>query len=110
MLLVGPRDRVIETLALLGVGHIRMEIGRGGTPLHLPTHNALRGLVLHDVDFLPRDGQRALMMWLDERKSVQLICTSRQPLFPLIAAGAFLEDLYYRLNTIYLLLSDADVS
>jgi transcriptional regulator of acetoin/glycerol metabolism len=46
---------------------------------------------------LGRHEQAALLEWLDgERK--QVVSTTVDPLFPLIARGLFDEALYYRLN------------
>ena len=41
--------------------------------------------------------QAALLRWLEgDRK--QVVCTTAQPLFPLVDRGLFDETLYYRLN------------
>jgi transcriptional regulator of acetoin/glycerol metabolism len=44
-----------------------------------------------------------LLHWLDlinERLQVQVVSTTSEPLFPLVQTGAFLADLYYKLNIV----------
>jgi hypothetical protein len=71
-----------------------------GTDTPLPQVD--RGtIILQDVDRLDVDAQRTLLDWLDEsRGRVRVISTARSDLFDLVIAGAFLDSLYYRLNTI----------
>jgi hypothetical protein len=58
-------------------------------------------VVLQDVDRLDLSAQRQLLTWLDDRGGrVRVISTARHDLFDLVTAGAFLDPLYYRLNTI----------
>lgn len=62
-------------------------------------------LVVRAVDSLDADGQRRLLDYLARSSAVgavQVVSTSAQPVFPLIDRGLFLEDLYYRLNTVLL--------
>lgn len=50
--------------------------------------------------------QTALLDWLDATDArVQIVSTAEQPLLTLVAHGFFLPELYYRVNTIYLDLS-----
>ena len=45
--------------------------------------------------------QVALFNWLEERgRDTQLVSLSAMQLFPLVSAGKFLEDLYYRINIV----------
>jgi hypothetical protein len=58
-------------------------------------------LVIHDVDGLDLMKQRVLLTWLEHRTTrVRVITTATHDLFPLVQAGIFLDQLYYRLNTI----------
>jgi hypothetical protein len=58
-------------------------------------------LVIHDVDGLDLAQQRALLTWLEHRANrVRVITTVACDLYALVTAGAFLDQLYYRLNTI----------
>jgi len=81
----------------------------GSAGAGLPTLD--RGtVVLQDVDCLDLSTQHELLVWLDARGGrVRVISTSRLDLFDLVAAGEFLDPLYYRLNTIVVdaLASDA---
>jgi transcriptional regulator of acetoin/glycerol metabolism len=38
--------------------------------------------------------------------NIQIVSTSKSPLFPLVERGAFLDRLYYQLNVVYLDLTD----
>ena len=65
-------------------------------------------LVLFDVARLNTKEQTQLLQWLDqinERLQVQVVSTTSEPLFPLVQAGAFLADLYYKLNVVLIDLS-----
>ena len=58
-------------------------------------------LVIYDVDSLDMAQQRTLFAWLENRRNyVRVITTVTGDLFARVAAGAFLDQLYYRLNTI----------
>jgi hypothetical protein len=62
-----------------------------------------RTLVVQDVDQLVATQQADLLAQLDETAAdVQLVSLARAPLFPAVVKGAFLEDLYYRLNVVVL--------
>ena len=44
-----------------------------------------------------RDGANALCDWLEATAGrTRVVSTTRQPLFPLLEAGTFVETLYYR--------------
>ena len=101
-LIVGAASRTVDTSSMLGLAREQIAVQRGGRSLRLPTANCPPVLVLHDVDHLTLDEQCRLLAWLDDHLSVQVISTCRGPLTPLIDAGAFLANLYYRLNTVLL--------
>jgi transcriptional regulator of acetoin/glycerol metabolism len=64
----------------------------------------VKTLVIRNVDGLSLEHQAALSAWL-ERPAMgrtQVVSTTNAPLFPRVAAGLFLEKLYYRLNTLVL--------
>ena len=71
-----------------------------GTDVDLPA--LVRGtLVIHDIDCLDLAAQRTLLAWLEARMSrVRVITTVTRDLFAMVTAGVFLDQLYYRLNTI----------
>jgi hypothetical protein len=65
-------------------------------------------LVIWEVETLDRMQQTLLLMWMDrDVADVQVISIARRPVFPLVLAGTFLQTLYYRLNTVCLVLSDS---
>ena len=60
-------------------------------------------LILLEVDSLDANQQVQLVEWLDrfeERGRVQVVSTTSAPLFSLVETGAFLANLYYRLNVV----------
>jgi DNA-binding NtrC family response regulator len=57
-------------------------------------------LILNEVDALPADDQRRLLLWLDAPREVQVISTTSACMLSRIQAGTFSETLYYRLNII----------
>lgn len=64
---------------------------------------ALRTLVVRDLGSLPPEQQQLLNDYLDAWKgSVQVISTTPRSLLTRVERGAFIERLYYRLNTICL--------
>ncbi len=65
-------------------------------------------LVLDDPSSYDETDQRALLAWLEhDGLEVQLITTTRKPMFDLVQAGRFLDTLFYRLNTIHIELACA---
>ena len=59
-------------------------------------------MVLYGVDTLTTDEQASLNQWLAARTGrTRVISTSSVSLLPLVQSGAFSDDLYYRLNTIW---------
>jgi hypothetical protein len=72
----------------------------GGTDVGLPVLE--RGtLIIHDVDCLDLAAQRTLLAWLEDRtRRVRVITTVTRDLFAMVTAGVFVDQLYYRLNTI----------
>ena len=60
-------------------------------------------LVFLDVDALDTDGQALLLDWLESASADrQIVSTASASLMPLVDAGAFDRELYYRLNTVYI--------
>jgi hypothetical protein len=72
-----------------------------GQRLVLPPVSRMGTLILHEVGALTLDDQRRLLEWSERGAGlVQIISTTATPLLPAIRAGAFIEILYYRLNTV----------
>lgn len=100
-LLVGPGDAT-ERLLMLLRPYLRSPTvwkGREHAALELPHECGV--LVLQNVSALSMHDQATVVRWLDTHRT-QLISTTTQPLFPLIALGLFDEALYYRLNVMLL--------
>jgi hypothetical protein len=76
-------------------------------PLALPALTVPATVILHDVDTLGRVAQIEMFNWLDGIEQTRVITTSNRPLLPLVAAGVFLDTLYYRLNTVHYRLARA---
>jgi hypothetical protein len=72
---------------------------RAGGPLTLPEAPAT--LLIHDVSALDTFDQDRLHRWLNlSLPGISVIAFTSEPLFPLVQRGAFLPDLFYRLNLI----------
>ena len=80
---------------------------RSGAPLEL--HTGKRGAhVMHDIGAFSGVEQDRMLGWLDDPQSrTQVVCTTTEPLFPLVTRGLFDETLYYRLNVILLQLTSS---
>jgi len=105
LLLIGPTPDTRAFLAPL-MTSLKPPIAccDGGTP-ELPTA-PVGSLVIVDVDELTRACQQQLLEWLnDQGRGARVIATSSRPLFPDVERGRFSDDLYYRLNTVTLLLN-----
>ena len=59
-------------------------------------------LVVKDVRRLDGRQQAALTALIGAVPDIQVVSMARAPVYPLIEAGEFLEDLYYRLNVVTL--------
>ena len=74
------------------------------TVLRSPSESSLPScgsVILESIGDLTLRGQEALFFWLEGRgKNTQVVSLSAVPLFRLVNGGKFLEDLYYRINTI----------
>jgi hypothetical protein len=60
-------------------------------------------LVVRSVSAFDQDQQHSLFDWLEAPGDrIQVISTTSEPLYPLVARGVFLANLYYRLNVLLL--------
>ena len=72
-----------------------------GDTLTLPSSSRTGTLILHDVGTMTPEEQRLLLDWLDRAAGrTQVVSTTPTPLMPRVKSGAFLDNLYYRLNTV----------
>ena len=106
-ILQGP-EHATERLLLLLQPYIRTPAiwTRAPLPLDPPTYEC-GALVLRNVRALDRREQAALSRWLDAERR-QVISTTTHPLFPLVEAGLFDQELYYRLNIVLMRIDSAD--
>jgi hypothetical protein len=68
-----------------------------GTEFTLPPE-PIRTLILENPAGLVSRDQGVLFDWISLHPATQIITMAPQPLYPLVQAGTFAEDLYYRLN------------
>ena len=81
---------------------------RPGRPLTLPLASRGGTLVLRDIAALTPLDQLRLDAWLRKSpRATRIVSTTTQAVVPLIASGAFLEHLYYRINTVVVSVSSA---
>jgi hypothetical protein len=74
---------------------------RAGERLVLPPVAWARTMILQDVGALGDTDQLSLLDWLERAAGrTQVVSTTSAPLWPRIQAGAFIDSLYYRLNTV----------
>jgi hypothetical protein len=70
-------------------------------PLVLPPPDQVGTLILHDVGALLPKEQLELLDWLEfASRDTQIVSTSSTALIPRVHEGAFIDTLYYRLNTV----------
>jgi hypothetical protein len=108
MLLVGPGDVVEKALETLAPS-VRTPVAswRPGEHFVLPLTTSIGTMIFRNVDALGLAEQRLLAEWLERVAGrTQVVSTVTAALMPLVESGAFLDVLYYRLNTIYVDVTD----
>jgi transcriptional regulator of aromatic amino acid metabolism len=70
-----------------------------GSPLTLPKEG-VGTLLVQDVGALTSEEQRELLTWIELNRATQVVTVAPRPLYPGVAAGTFLDGLYYRLNVL----------
>jgi hypothetical protein len=91
---------VLETLLL----NIDQPVTRwfAGDALALPPPSRTGTLILHDVGNMTPEEQRHLLDWMNRAAGrTRVVSTTPAPLLPRVKSGAFMDILYYRLNTIF---------
>jgi hypothetical protein len=74
---------------------------RPGERFVLPPVARAGTMILLAVDALALEDQQRLLEWSEQASGrTRVISTAAAPLFPLVEAGAFIDSLYYRLNTV----------
>lgn len=103
LLLVGPDDVTREVVDTLSPWFRQpVIVNHPGEPLVLAPLERVETMILHDVGAFGFADQIRLLDWLQGVGGLtQVISTASRPILPLIGAGAFLDTLYYRLNSLY---------
>ena len=104
LLLIGPSEATRAMLVSLMPSLATQVVTWNRRTPDLP-HETVGTLIVREVARLTTDGQHRLVEWLNGRsRRVRVIATSTVPFFTRVESGLFLDDLYYRLNTITILL------
>lgn len=104
LLLLGAESTIQVVLDLL-LTDLRQPVvrWRPGERLALPRVGRTGTIILHDVGGMAYDDQRRLLEWLDRAAGrMQVISTTAESLMPRLESREFIDTLYYRLNTVYL--------
>lgn len=105
LLLIGPDAATREFLAQLVASLALPIVYCDGAEPEFP-NGPVGSLIVRDVGRLPRFHQQRLLEWLNDRsRCARVIATSARPVFPNVQRGLFSDGLYYRLNTVTLLLN-----
>jgi hypothetical protein len=104
LLVVGDDVVVARLITSLGPSLATPVVVRHrGERLQLPPTSPPAGtIVIYDVDTLTRDEQHALYNWMAGNARAQIVSIASKFFQPMLQAGAFNEELYYRLNVITL--------
>ena len=109
LFLVGT-DRLIANVLSVAVPDLNQGAvirSKGGRLLLPPVSSRLRTVVVRDVDGLTPEEQNGLLEWMDAvQHRTQVVSTTAAPLLERVDAGTFNDTLYYRLNKIYVELSE----
>ena len=102
--LLAGRDEVVRLVLRTLLGHVAKPIALwSGEELALPPIEHPGTLVLREIGSLCLQQQIQMLEWSSRAiRNTQVISTTSAPLLPRVAAGGFIDMLYYRLNTVYL--------
>jgi transcriptional regulator of acetoin/glycerol metabolism len=99
-LLIGGNGAIGSLLEMVPLDSLILT-WRPREPLALPSSPRGGTVLLHDVDRLTTDDQQQLLEWLERpARRARIVSTTSTHLLPRVRAGAFIETLYYNLNTI----------
>jgi hypothetical protein len=103
VLVIGPVPRSEAAVAAI-VAALPMPVRYWTSDVPLPSPGDTTTLVIRDIATLSLSFQQAWLARMNAPHSqhTQIIATSSIAVFPLVVRGVFIEDLYYRLNTVLL--------
>ena len=102
LLLCGPAGVLRTTLDTLRPAFQQPVYNWTGNAHASLPHEFAGTLIFEYASSAPGEQQRLLLAWLGQRRPrVQVISTTVEPLFSLVQRGAFLDSLFYHLNTLY---------
>ena len=107
LLLIGDGTRVSKVLDII-LPSLRepITVWLPGIHLVLPPNAQSGTLILREVGALELRDQHRLHRWIERVQSgtrgTQIVSTSQASLLSRVNRGAFLDTLYYRLNTVYI--------
>jgi hypothetical protein len=105
VILCGPKRSVDLALSALHP-HLRQPVLKFSDDTDVPLQS-VSTVIVADVHTLSHERQHMLLRALDVcREDVQVVSTCVEPLFERVRRREFLAELYYRLNTILLELTD----
>jgi hypothetical protein len=108
LLLIGPDAATREFLAPLIASLPSPVVYCNAADPEFP-NGPVGSLIVRDVDRLTPTHQHLLLEWLSDRsRGARVIATSARQVFPDVTSGVFSDSLYYRLNTVTLLLNRRD--
>jgi hypothetical protein len=103
ILIVGSPEQIETTSAIL-IAEVLKPVRYWTADARPPTRTDAATIMIHDIANMSPTHQETLLAWMDgpSAHDTQFIATSVIAVFPLVTQELFLEDLYYRLNTILL--------
>lgn len=103
VLVIGTSDAVERSLAGL-MPHLEAPVCWWSPNAPLPSPRDVKTLVVRNLEVLTPERQQEFRLWLERAAEARprVVSTTTIPLFERVAAGLFLDALYYSLNTVTL--------
>lgn len=103
LLLIGHDEVIRAFLARQRSSLAAPVVDSDGATLDLP-NGVVGSLIVRNCARLTRASQQRLLEWLNDHRT-RIIATSTHPVFPEVERGLFSDGLYYRINTLTMLLN-----